>query len=119
MFTPWNLFSVPLGLFSIQLGRSLFHRGGISRSEPTAGGIPPGSSSPSPCHITLLLIRLRIGKDSIEFDFREAGKTKKLATCKHAQNLVKNIATTHVVMMDGGGNYEIRETRENGNANCI
>jgi len=25
--------------------RSIFHRGGISRSEPTAGGIPPGSSS--------------------------------------------------------------------------
>jgi hypothetical protein len=23
--------------------RSLFHRGGISGSEPTAGGIPPGS----------------------------------------------------------------------------
>ena len=43
----------------------------------------------SSCHGTRLLIRLRIGKDSIEFGFREGGRAKKVATCKYAQNLVK------------------------------
>ena len=57
----------------------------------STGVLSTQSPSLSPCHISRLLIRLRIGKDSIEFDFREAGKIKKIATCKHAQNLVKNI----------------------------
>ena len=35
------------------------------------------------------------------------------------KKLLKIVVTTHVFMMDGGGNYEIRETRENGNTNCI
>ena len=34
------------------------------------------------------------------------------------QSVIKNV-TTHVLMTDRGGNYEIRETRENRNANCI
>ena len=51
IFTPLNVYPVESFFYStgafafIQLGRSIFHRGGISRSEPTAGGIPPGSSS--------------------------------------------------------------------------
>ena len=53
IFTPLNVYPVESFFYStgdfafIQLGRSIFHRGGISRSEPTAGGIPPGSSSPT------------------------------------------------------------------------
>ena len=34
------------------------------------------------------------------------------------QSVIRKV-TTHMFMVDGGGNYEIRETLENGNANCI